>query len=200
MDGVRLSFPLHAIHMNLAAKKFSLVLTGAALIFAGCSHQPTRPTPNQTMMGPQTGGANINPTDVATNASPSPDLQARSATDDFGPDGQLRGKLEAVYFDFDRFDIKASERTKLQAVAQYLKDHADQRVLLEGHCDWRGTAEYNLSLGDRRANAAKKYLGTIGVPADKLETVSKGSLEAAKQGDEAAMMKDRRVELVILKK
>jgi peptidoglycan-associated lipoprotein len=191
---------LHAIHMNIVAKKFSLVLTGAALILAGCSQKPTRPTPNQTVMGPQNGGVTPAPTDVATNFPAGPGLEARAPGDDFGPDGTLRGKLESVYFDFDRFDIKPAERVKLQAAAQYLKDHPDQRLLLEGHCDWRGTAEYNLALGDRRANAAKKYLGTIGVAADKLETLSKGSLEAAKQADDATMAKDRRVELVIVKK
>jgi len=185
--------------MNIVAKKFLLVLTGSALILAGCSKKPTRPTPNQTVMGPQNGGVTPTPTDVPTNFA-ADGLQARSAGDDFGPDGTLRGKLESVYFDFDRFDIKDGERTKLQAAAQYLKDHPDQRLLLEGHCDWRGTAEYNLALGDRRANAAKRYLGKIGVAADKLETLSKGSLEAAKQADDATMAKDRRVELVIVKK
>ncbi len=186
--------------MNLVAPKFSLLLAGTALLLAGCAHKPTRPTPDQTMMGPQNGGANINPSNVPTGFDPNSGLQARGAGDDFGPDGQLRGKLEAVYFEFNESSIKPSERAKLQAAAQYLKEHADQRLLLEGRCDWRGTAEYNLGLGDRRANAAKKYLGTIGVPAEKIETVSKGSLEAAKEADEATMQKDRRVELIILKK
>lgn len=186
--------------MNLVAKKLSLLLTGTALILAGCTHKPTRPTPDQTMMGPQTGGANINPTNVATGFDPTSGLQARDTGDDFGPDGRLRGKLEAVYFDFNESHIRAGERTKLQAAAKYLTDHPDQRLLLEGHCDWHGTAEYNLGLGDRRANEAKKYLGTIGVPADKLETLSKGSLEAVKDADDATAQKDRRVDLVILKK
>jgi peptidoglycan-associated lipoprotein len=70
--------------------------------------------------------------------------------------------------------------------------------LLEGHCDWRGTAEYNLGLGDRRANAAKKYLLSLGVAADRLESVSKGSLEASKNADDATMAKDRRVDLVVV--
>jgi peptidoglycan-associated lipoprotein len=73
------------------------------------------------------------------------------------------------------------------------------RLLLEGHCDWRGTAEYNLGLGDRRANAVKKYLLSIGVAADKLEANSKGSLEAKANADAATMEKDRRVDLVVVK-
>jgi len=68
-------------------------------------------------------------------------------------------------------------------------------MMLEGHCDWRGTAEYNLALGDRRAAAVKKYLLTLGVNADKVDTLSKGS-EDAKKGDDAH---DRRVEFVVVK-
>jgi peptidoglycan-associated lipoprotein len=186
--------------MNIVAKKFSLVLAGAALILAGCTHQPTRPTPDQTKAATQTGSGNTAPSDVPTNFDPNSGLQARSSADEFGPDGILRGKLDSVYFEFDSSDIKPAERVKLQAAAQYLKDHADQRLMIEGHCDWRGTAEYNLGLGDRRANAVKKYLITIGVPAEKIETLSKGSLEAAKDANEAAMAKDRRAEVGILKK
>ena len=190
--------------MNIAASKalkLSLVLAGAALILAGCAHKPTRPTPDQTLLGPAGGpGSGMGPTDVATNMGVPPDLQARPAGDDFGPDGTRRGVLEAAYFDLNESAIKPSERPKLQAAAQYLKDHPDQRLLLEGHCDWRGTAEYNLSLGDRRANAVKKYLVSIGVAPDRVETVSKGSLEATKNGDEATMAKDRRVEFVVLNK
>ena len=89
---------------------------------------------------------------------------------------------------------------KLQAAKDYLDKNPAQRLLLEGHCDWRGTAEYNLGLGDRRASRTKKYLMSIGVPADKLETLSKGSEEAKKNADAATMATDRRVDLVILKK
>ena len=86
-----------------------------------------------------------------------------------------------------------------EAAKEYLDKNPAQRLLLEGHADWRGTAEYNLGLGDRRANAAKKYLLSLGVLADKLEANSKGSLEAKTSADAATMDKDRRVELVIIK-
>ena len=94
--------------------------------------------------------------------------------------------------------IKAGERTKLQQAKEYLEKNPGFRLLLEGHCDWRGTAEYNLGLGDRRANSVKKYLQSIGVAADRVETLSKGSLEAAKNADEATMAKDRRVNLIVV--
>lgn len=185
--------------MNIASKKFILVIAGLALGLAGCTKKPKRPDPSATVLGPNgTGGSPINPMDVATTTEPGSLLEQREPG--FDINGQLRGKLESVYFDFDNSAIKTSERAKLQAAAAYLKDHPEQRLLLEGHCDWRGTAEYNLGLGDRRAAAAKKYLLTLGVDEKRIETLSKGSEEAAKNADDATMAKDRRVELVVLEK
>jgi peptidoglycan-associated lipoprotein len=179
--------------MKLVSSSLCLVLAGAALTLAGCSKKPDRPNPLQTA---PMGGSNLYPTGVDTSLAPGTDLVAR--TDDWDPNGQNRAALAAntVYFDFDASAIKASEREKLKAAKDYLDKNPGYRLILEGHCDWRGTAEYNLGLGDRRASAVKKYLLSLGVTADKLETLSKGSLEAAKGGDEATMAKDRRVDLV----
>ncbi len=117
----------------------------------------------------------------------------------FDPSGQLRGAVEPVYFDFDSFNIRKSEQAKFKAAKDYLDKNAGVRVLLEGHCDWRGTSEYNLGLGDRRANGAKKYLVTLGVSADKIDTLSKGSEDSKKNAPDSDMAKDRRVEFVIVK-
>ena len=76
---------------------------------------------------------------------------------------------------------------------------ADKHVLLEGHCDWRGTAEYNLGLGDRRSNAVKEYLQKLGVDVARLEIVSKGDLDAKEHATGEEMAKDRRVELAVMK-
>ncbi len=183
--------------MNIVSKKLSLVAASLVLVLAGCSKKPTRPSPNQTVLGPNGGGAGAVSPETLNPAGDNPaGLTDRNG--DFDMNGQLRGKLESVYFDFNQSNIKPAERTKLAAAKDYLEKNPGQRLVLEGHCDWRGTAEYNLALGDRRANAAKKYLITIGAAADRLETISKGSLEAVK-GDDAAAAKDRRVELVIVK-
>jgi len=185
--------------MNTASKKFCLVIASAALLLAGCQKKPKRPDPSQTALGP-TGGGTVTPTEI------NPPVDASAAgLQNRDPNiiedaNSIRGMFQPVFFDFDKSNIKEGERAKLQDAAKYLKEHADQRLLLEGHCDWRGTAEYNLGLGDRRASAAKKFLTGIGVPAEKSETLSKGSLEAAKNGDDATMAKDRRVDIVILKK
>lgn len=185
--------------MKLVSKKLCLALTGAALVLAGCTKKPTRPDPSVTAIGLTPGGGNINtsPSDALFNTTP-PGLEQRG--DGFDPNGQNRSALasQTVYFDFDKSDIKPSERTKLKAAKDYLDQNPGHRILLEGHCDWRGTAEYNLSLGDRRASATKKYLLSIGVPTDRIETLSKGSLEASKNADAATMEKDRRVDLVVV--
>jgi len=184
--------------MNIASKKFCLVVASAALLFAGCSKKPKRPDPSATVLGP-TGGGAITPTDVTAPVDASAAGLSQRDPNIIEDANSIRGMFPPVYFDLDKSAIKESERSKLQDAAKYLKDHADQHLLLEGHCDWRGTAEYNLALGDRRANAAKKYLGMIS-PSDKIETLSKGSIDASQHGDEAAMAKDRRVDIVILKK
>jgi peptidoglycan-associated lipoprotein len=186
--------------MKLPSQRLCLVVASAALVFAGCAKKPVRPDPSSTVIGPAGGGTGsgaLNPVDMGTSLNPD-GLASRNGG--FDANGQDRSALAAqtVYFDFDKHDIKASERPKLQAAKDYLNKNPGNRLLLEGHCDWRGTAEYNLSLGDRRANAAKKYLLSIGVPADRVETLSKGSLEAAKNADDATMAKDRRVDLVVV--
>jgi len=185
--------------MNHVSRKLLFILVGAAVFFTGCAKKPLRPDPSSTVLGPQSGaGGLLNPQDIGTMTEFGSGLQLRA--DGVLDDGfTIRGLLQPVYFDFDRFDIKQSERSKLDAAAQYLRENSQHRILLEGHCDWRGTAEYNLGLGDRRANAAKQYLSTLGVDNSKIETLSKGSLEAVKNADDTQAGKDRRAELVILK-
>ena len=179
--------------MKLVSKPLCLLLASAALTLAGCTKKPIRPISTDTT--PQMGSGGLPITSIDTQA-PGTDLMAR--TDDWNTDGQNRAALatSTVYFDLDQFAIKQSEREKLKLAKEYLDKNPTHRLILEGHCDWRGTAEYNLSLGDRRASAVKKYLLSLGVVADKVETLSKGSLDAAK-GDEAAMAKDRRVDIIV---
>ncbi|MBL9213635.1 MAG: OmpA family protein [Opitutaceae bacterium] len=185
--------------MKLASKILCLAVASAALVLAGCTKKPTRPDPSQTALGLTPGGGSINSsvTDGNLGGVP-PELSSRG--EGFDANNQNRSALEAqtVYFDFDSSAIKASEREKLKAAKDYLDKNPGYKLLLEGHCDWRGTAEYNLSLGDRRANATKRYLQSIGVSPDKMDTLSKGSLEAARNADAGTMQKDRRVALVVV--
>jgi peptidoglycan-associated lipoprotein len=109
--------------------------------------------------------------------------------------------LETVYFDFDKSDLRQDARDALSKNAEaLLKQVADAKIKLEGHCDERGSDEYNMALGDRRAKSAANYLTTLGVKADRISTVSYGEEKPAVQGhDEAAWSKNRRAEFVIVK-
>jgi peptidoglycan-associated lipoprotein len=183
--------------MKLVSKSLCIVAASAAIL-AGCAKKPVRPEPTETALGPSAGNAGaLNPTEVQV--APETTLAPRDSNI-IEDENTIRGLLQPVYFDFDRSNVKQAERAKLQAAKDYLDKNPQYRLLLEGHCDWRGTAEYNLGLGDRRASEAKKYLISIGVSADKIETLSKGSEEAKKNADEATMSHDRRDELVVLKK
>ena len=105
-----------------------------------------------------------------------------------------------AYFDFDSAAVKGSEKTKVETVANYFKRNNTDKLMIEGHCDERGTEGYNLSLGERRALALREYLANLGVSADRIYTKSYGEAKPAVQGHtEAAWSKNRRGEFVLLK-
>jgi peptidoglycan-associated lipoprotein len=104
--------------------------------------------------------------------------------------------LQTVYFDFDRSDIRPDARDALRANADRIKSSSDT-VTIQGNTDERGSAEYNLALGERRANAAKRYLVDLGVASSQLKTVSFGEDRPAVQGhDESAWRYNRRADFV----
>ena len=193
--------------MSVFAKKLVLVLSIAALGLTGCTKKPVRPDPSLTSMG---GGADqygnigdtMNPTDYDDLNDPAfanTDSMLDPRGGIYEDDEIIRGLLEPVYFDFDKSGINASERVKLDAAILYLDANPQHGLLLEGHCDWKGTSDYNLGLGDRRAGAAREYLEIAGVAASRIETSSKGDLEAVENGDDLQMSQDRRAEIIILK-
>ncbi len=81
---------------------------------------------------------------------------------------------DRIFFDTDRFNIDAQDQAILQSQAQWLARYPNKRLVIEGHCDERGTRDYNLALGERRANAAKNYLASLGVDSSRIQTVSYG--------------------------
>lgn len=104
-----------------------------------------------------------------------------------------------IYFDFDRSDLRSEAREVLNQKAEVLRQYPDIRVRIEGHCDERGTVEYNLALGERRAEAARSYLIDLGIDPDRLTTVSYGEERPAVEGqNEAAWSQNRRDEFVAL--
>ena len=111
---------------------------------------------------------------------------------------QMQGR-DTIYFDTDKFDIDAEDQAALRQQAQYLQQFANVRATVEGHADERGTREYNLALGERRANAAKNFLVSLGVPANRLTTVSYGKERPIATGsNEAAWAQNRRAVTIVL--
>lgn len=100
---------------------------------------------------------------------------------------------DTIYFETDRYNIDNEDAAALTTQAQWLARYPGKRATIEGHCDERGTREYNLALGERRANAAKSYLASLGVDAGRLATVSFGKERPAALGsDEASWARNRR--------
>ena len=116
------------------------------------------------------------------------------------PQDREKYKAQTVYFDFDRATVKASEASKVQEVASRFKSEAaNTDLLVEGHCDERGTEEYNRSLGERRALAIRELLVAAGVPAERVVTLSFGKDKPAEPAhNEAAWSKNRRGEFILV--
>ena len=112
--------------------------------------------------------------------------------------GELKASLEKIYFDFDSSTLSKEARDRLAKNAELMKKDPDVKVQIEGHCDERGSDEYNLALGEKRARTAKKYLTTLGIPADRLSVISYGKEKPADPGhNAAAWAKNRRDEFVV---
>lgn len=108
------------------------------------------------------------------------------------------GPLHDIHFGYDSFELDESARATLQQNAEWLKDHPDARVEIEGHCDDRGTVEYNLALGAKRAAAAKNYLVALGIGRDRLTTISYGEeLPLCQEESESCWSRNRRAHFVI---
>lgn len=114
---------------------------------------------------------------------------------------QARGYIQDAFFEYNDSSLSAGAQTALTSSASWLKKNSQYNLLIEGHCDERGTEQYNLALGDRRANQAKEYLVTLGVDGARIRTVSYGEERPFDPGhDESAWAKNRRDHLVLVGK
>ena len=148
--------------------------------------EPTRPGPMDVAVKPQP----VQEASVATEAPAKTPAEAAA-----------EAALGKIYFDFDSYVLSQTARDTLATDAEYLlKKNPAIKVQIEGNCDERGSDEYNLALGEKRAKAALNYLTTLGVPAARLSFISYGKEKPADPGhDEAAWAKNRRDEFIVLK-
>jgi len=113
----------------------------------------------------------------------------------------LKFEAESIFFDFDKSSIREEYRPLLEKAGAFLKDDTSIRIRIEGNCDKRGSNEYNLALGERRAHSAKRFLVSLGIAPDRIETVSYGEERPLALGDsEDAWAKNRRDDFMIMEK
>ncbi len=159
-----------------------LLLSSAALSLTACGKKPPAELPPAPVGAPQT--QNTAPALPPAPQGPTPGSQA---------DFLSKVTADRVFFATDASDIDAEAKATLDSQAKWLAQYPAVKVTIEGHCDERGTREYNLALGDRRATAAKNYLAAAGVAVSRINTISYGKERPDATGsDEAAWAKNRR--------
>lgn len=185
---------------------FWTVLVFGALLSAGCANKEV--VKSDELVAPAAANAAPAPEQAApvqAEAKPaaeavptSPQVKPEQAAKQAASESAL--SLETVYFDFDKAVLKPEALTALEKNFTVLKEKGDIKVRIEGNCDERGSDEYNLALGDRRARSAKNFLVKRGIAAERMETVSYGKEHPVDQGhNEEAWSKNRRDDFVIIK-
>ena len=181
----------------------SLVLAVAA---AGC-HKKVPPPAPAAPPPPPPPTAPVTPPPPPPPPAPAPAPPPRPLTEEeiFArkslADLNAERPLDDVYFDLDKSEIRDDAKPRLQKDADWMKKWTSTQVSVEGHCDSRGSAEYNLALGSRRANAVKEYLTNLGVPAGRLTVVSKGKEQpVCSENGESCWQQNRRGHFVITAK
>lgn len=162
------------------------------LMLAACSTTPSSKPPETTAIQPQQKTAAAKQVKTAASNSGS-SLEANREGK-----APASGPLKDIYFEFDQYNLRADDRDMLKSHAGWLKNNASTQVEIEGHCDERGTGEYNLALGAKRAQTAKDYLATLGVPAGRITTISYGKeLPVCREQTEECWQRNRRDRFVV---
>jgi peptidoglycan-associated lipoprotein len=135
---------------------------------------------------------------INVSAPPPPPPPTKTPPRTVSIDERLSGEVQDAYFDYDKTDIRPDARDTLTknagALKAILSEFPNATIVIEGHCDERGSAEYNLGLGDRRASAAKEFLSQLGVPVDRIKTISYGKERPqCTEQTESCWQKNRRV-------
>lgn len=196
--------------MNRVQKSTVIALAAATLLAAGCAKKkvaaatpPPPPAPTATTTAtprttpPPARASNTTSSTTSTPSSRYPNEATRQRID------QLLAKIEDAYFDYNKASLRPDAMKALNAdsteLRDILKDYPDYKLTIEGHCDERGSAEYNIALGDKRARAAKEYLVQIGIPQQQLNVVSYGKEHpVCEDHDEACWQRNRRIHIVAL--
>ncbi len=160
-------------------------------LLSGC---PKRQPPAPLGTGPKGVPAQPGPPGIGEREIP-PGERVRERVEGKGEESPLQD----IYFAFDSYELSLEAREILQANAQWLQNHPQARVEVEGHCDERGTNQYNLALGAKRAKAARDYLVALGIAQDRISTISYGEeLPVCREPHEACWQQNRRAHFLVL--
>lgn len=187
-------------------KRIPIIILMLGLIGLGCSYKKVALAPEDTdkQDGTLQAQSKSDGTKKVTEASPKTEQkQAVSKPVIESRELPLRSKrmpeiLRDIYFDFDRYDIREDEKPVLKSVSGHLIENTEYKVLIEGHCDERGTNEYNLALGERRAQSVKKYILSFGIASSRMEVIGYGEEKpVCAEKTESCWQKNRRVHFVV---
>jgi peptidoglycan-associated lipoprotein len=161
------------------------------VVFSGCAKKKPVPAP----------AAEVSQAPVTTESAVKGEEPEGIKTADQISEGRTSAPMLPIYFDFDRYNIRNDMKSRIDNDAKFLMDNPQIRIEIQGNCDERGSSEYNLALGEKRAKAAKSYVTKLGVAADRIDVVSFGKEQPLDPGhNEAAWAKNRRDDFVIVKK
>jgi len=178
---------------QLNASLYGLMIL-ALVSLTGCPPPATTKPETPAVPAQATSTSKGKPATAAKPKAPASSLEARREGK-----APVAGPLKDIYFDFDRYDLKPDARATLKGNADWLKANPSARAEIEGHCDERGTNEYNLALGAKRAQAARDYLITLGIAKGRLSTKSYGEeLPVCKEQNEACWQKNRHDRFVVI--
>lgn len=197
--------------MSKSYSKYLVLLTCAALFAGGCAKKDLVKKDEaaslaETAKPAETSSVNPLPKETGAKEEPFEEVSAASqAAGDIAKSAEAavesESEFEKIFFDFDSSSLAPAARDTLVKNAKLMEKRAGVKIRIEGHCDERGSDEYNMALGEKRARVAMQYLVALGVPADRLAVISYGKEKPADPGNnEAAMAKNRRDEFVILSK
>lgn len=174
-------------------------LLAVSFLFA-CGNPANPPPPTWTAQNPNAPKAEAPKPPPAPKAAPAPRDVPGSSLDALRKgEAAGGGPLKDITFDFDSATLSENSRATLKANADWLKANAGARIQVEGHCDERGTAEYNMALGAKRAQAAMDYLATLGVAANRMSTISYGEeIPVCKDKSEGCWAQNRRARFVVV--
>lgn len=183
---------------NCMWKRAALVIFVLYVAVAGCAKKQTVKSDVDSGSAPVTEETSGQQMPAAVEQQPVETARPAKADPGVAVTEEQVSSFADVLFEFDRFDLTESGRKTSQEVAAYMRKNPGAKLLIEGHCDIRGTAEYNMALGDRRATSVKNYLVSLGVSSAALSTTSYGKERPLDPGtDEMAHAKNRRAHFVL---